>query len=641
MTFSWTTVHNPPCQKALPVPFFVPASAGLIVNYPLSISKMIREPVARKLYSNLLRIDEAVIGSSVDVVLYNATRILSAKRRFDNGEMISFICPSFFDDTYLGTSWILEETADASEDWISGNINPNLVFTTLLGRGGAHLSTCDTPSIAQVTCRLERIPNCQVRVTDHKYPDNVIAQGPFVVLFATTTIPAGFSLVRPAYKLISDSSADDACDNTAPAISYSPSELLSAAGKQASISDSRGPRALKRTQSKSPTHTPGETPTSDFENANGSCSDEELEIAIPRRGVNKKARVSTTQDQGVGDDASTKGRQGWVKHPFTGPWHELPSGWPFVTAQTHHRSGRNNRELSEPHQRTNAIQFAIDKFERSNNANVDFVYVLRKFKSWTPSITHRHLRLGKCFNLPLSDHDSDWVSTSLERAANDAPLWTSGVTADMLEELLPERRTDWSELELSNTIAILTCASLWCSTHIHATTSMVILVVTGATSIAWMTKAQYMTVLNDLTYNTTTSLTACPNERHSMFLRNAAPGTALYIRPDALFELKLQPNSTVVIMSPRSTRSEIRRSRVSESARESSATASLTTTGELSTAGVLTTAGERSTAASLTTAGERSTAGVLTTAQELSIAGSGEVDRPPSPYEMSGMEENV
>ena len=197
MAYSWTATHQPRCQKALPVPIFVPASQGLLVNYPRSIAKVIRQPVARHLYHSLLRIDESVLGSSVDVVRYNSTLILSAKRRFDMGDMVSFICPTFFNGIDLGTSWTLEETDDAEDDWISGTNHLQWDLTKLLGRGGAHLSTCDTPSIAQVTCRLERIPNCEVRVNDHKYPETVIAQGPFVVLFATASIPAGYSLVRP------------------------------------------------------------------------------------------------------------------------------------------------------------------------------------------------------------------------------------------------------------------------------------------------------------------------------------------------------------------------------------------------------------------------------------------------------------
>jgi hypothetical protein len=315
-------------------------------------------------------------------------------------------------------------------------------------------------------------------------------------------------------------------------------------------STSTASQALKRPKSQSPP-IPEVTQASDFEDVDGSCSEEEFEEAKSKRVVNKKPRVSVSHVDVSGKDASSWGAQGWVKEVFSGPWYELPQGWPFACGQTYHRLGRNNRLLSEPHQRTNAIQFAIDKFERSNNTFVDFHYVLNKFNSWRPSIIHRHLRLGKCFNVPLFEHDSDWSSTTLERAANDAPLWTCGLTADMLAEMLPERRTIWIDVESTNSIDILTCASLWCSSHIHAATSMVLLIVTGTTSIAWMTKGQYENVLADLTYNSTTSLTDCPNDRHLMFLRSAAPGTALYIRPDALFELKLQPGSTVLILTPR------------------------------------------------------------------------------------------
>ena len=246
---------------------------------------------------------------------------------------------------------------------------------------------------------------------------------------------------------------------------------------------------------------------------------------------NKKQRVSGASGDDPEDavaDASARGPQGWLKEAFPGPWHEFPSGWPFQAAQTYHRSGRG-RNLdggSEPHQRTNAIQFALEKFQRINNATVDFRFVLSHLNTWTAAITHRHLRLGEVFNLPLIDHDCDWVRTSLDEAANDAPLWTSGVTADMLQDLLPERRTNWSELGSSYSIDILTCASTWCSTHIHATTSMIILVVTGATTISWMTKAQYFKVLTDCTYSSTTSLTSLTNDRHVMFLRNACPGEA-------------------------------------------------------------------------------------------------------------------
>ena len=162
------------------MPVFVPASQGLLVNYPRSISKVMRQPVARNMYHSLLRIDESVLGSSVDVVRYNSTLILSAKRRFDMGDMVSFICPTFFNGIDLGTSWTLEETDDAEDDWISGTNHLQWDLTKLLGRGGAHLSTCDTPSIAQVTCRLERIPDCEVRVNDHKFEDTVIAQGPLL-----------------------------------------------------------------------------------------------------------------------------------------------------------------------------------------------------------------------------------------------------------------------------------------------------------------------------------------------------------------------------------------------------------------------------------------------------------------------------
>jgi len=150
------------------------------------------------MYRSLLQIDEAVLGSSVDVVRYNSTLILSAKRKFENGDMVSFVCPTFFNGIDLGPSWKLEETDVADDDWISGTDHLKWDMTTLLGRGGAHLSTCDTPSIAQVTCRLFRVPNCEVQVNDHMYPDTIIAKGPFVVLFATASIPAGYSLVRPA-----------------------------------------------------------------------------------------------------------------------------------------------------------------------------------------------------------------------------------------------------------------------------------------------------------------------------------------------------------------------------------------------------------------------------------------------------------
>ena len=105
MAFSWTATHQSHCSKALPVPVFVPASQGLLVKYPRSISKMIRQPVVRNMYRSLLQIDEAVLGSSVDVVRYNSTLILSAKRKFENGDMVSFVCPTFFN----GIAWAVLE----------------------------------------------------------------------------------------------------------------------------------------------------------------------------------------------------------------------------------------------------------------------------------------------------------------------------------------------------------------------------------------------------------------------------------------------------------------------------------------------------------------------------------------------------
>jgi hypothetical protein len=162
------------------------------VNYPRSIPKLVRNPVARKLYLDW-RLDGAVIGSSVDLVRYNSTLILSSKRKLDQGEMISFICPSFFNGVDLGTNWSLQEATDGSEDWIYGTSHHGWATTTLLGRGGAQFSACDSPAIAPVTCRLEVIPECNVRVLDHKY-NTLIAQGPLVALFAITSIPAGFSL---------------------------------------------------------------------------------------------------------------------------------------------------------------------------------------------------------------------------------------------------------------------------------------------------------------------------------------------------------------------------------------------------------------------------------------------------------------
>ena len=136
---------------------------------------------------------------------------------------------------------------------------------------------------------------------------------------------------------------------------------------------------------------------------------EVVENKTKRCSNKRRKNPSDVSSRERGLDARQKGPCGWVKVAFDNSWHDFPSGWPYDVRDTYHRIQSGGR-VSEPHERTNALQFCFNKIE----VPVAYSHITKELGTW--GNVHSIMRSYVTLRFPLRLHIHDWVTVPEESA---------------------------------------------------------------------------------------------------------------------------------------------------------------------------------------------------------------------------------
>ena len=509
-TFHWKSC----CDSAPNPPVAVPGSLKMFAAFStLRLCEFGNPPAT-------LNVTQFCVGDAIDVIRTGAGLFAVAKRTFNNGEPITFFDPAYMHANGLvGFIANLKQCGRAHDFMGTAPIAQADALSAggVMGRGGGQFVGCRVRQTDQVNCAVT-ISSCDIGLFDHtNVPKFRVAS--FIRVVATTTIAPGDVLTRPAYEVVPTTTIDSTV------------------------------AAKKRPATTSPHSSTKSDTASDAEDMGDNLVPAVKSSAPPKR--KKCTNMSTARTNSHlrtrNQDASARGPRGWVKIEFTQPWYLCPNGWPFQLVDTHHRAGK--KTISEPHQRTNALQFEEGKFPCDSSTIVSFEKLVNSLLNWG----HVHLTLHPRSQCSLPLIDEDWVPLNPSQAFDDAALVRSRcVTIDDIKALLPESETPWSHVLACHQVDILSSVVGWCSHHMYCgdDNELVLLQLTGTSAVAWLPVSQYKSAVRDGYYTPASTLTDACNERHFMFIRCVSSRTTMYVRANTVLEIRMNPKSAILILVP-------------------------------------------------------------------------------------------
>jgi len=321
-TFHWKIC----CDSAPKPPVAVPGSLKKFVDFPtLRLCELATPPATVQ-----LDVAQFCVGNAIEVIRTGEGLFAVAKRTFNNGEPVTF-----FDPAYMHASGVVESIANLKEcgrthDFMGAApiaLADALSTGGLMGRGGGQFVGCRARRTDKVNCGIT-ISSCDIALFDDTNTP-LFRVACFIRVVATTKITSGDVLIRPAYDVVRTITIDS---NVA---------------------------AKKRPATASPHSSPKSDAALDSDDLDDASEHPVMKSSAKlkrKKGTNVSTARVKSQLRLRNQDASARGPRGWVKIEFLQPWYKCPNGWPFDRADTHHRAGKKADDMSEPHQRTNALQ---------------------------------------------------------------------------------------------------------------------------------------------------------------------------------------------------------------------------------------------------------------------------------------------